>query len=370
MGETVRARAQGIVESIEAEREGVQEIRVRVGEERRAAIVYPALTGRVTVGQSVVLNTWAVEMGLGTGGVDFVVETGAGDVEADAPGHIMKLRYTPLQRPVLAAEAPESPHHAALCAFEALNATPVVCAELHSQLPAIAAAMKWETKGEARLVYVMTDSAALPLAFSRLVPDLRERGLLDATVTCGQAFGGDYEAVNLYSALAVAYTVARADVIVVCQGPGNTGTATPFGFSGIDQGIALNAAAALDGTAIAVARLSFADPRPLHVGISHHTRTVLERIALGSVLVPVPRLSDMERDHWRSALEASDLLERHEFITVDAEPGLYALEDSGIQVTTMGRSIAEERPFFLAAAAAGLLAGQWVSGTVDRSQPL
>src|SRR5262249_46401194 len=154
----------------------------------------------------------------------------------------------------------------------------------------------------ARLVYVMTDSAALPIAFSRLAPALREKGLLDATVTCGQAFGGDYEAVNLYSGLAVAQAVAKADMIVVCQGPGHTGTGTPLGFSGIDQGIALNAAVALDGTPIAVARLSFADPRPRHVGISHHTRTVLQRIALGSVLVPIPRLPDMERSRWRVAL--------------------------------------------------------------------
>src|SRR5262245_59353052 len=114
MGANVRARARGVVESIEADREGAQEIRVRVGEESRAAIVYPALTGRVSVGDAVVLNTWAVEMGLGTGGVDFVTEVGRETEETDAPGHIMKLRYTPLQHPVLAVEAPECEHHAAV----------------------------------------------------------------------------------------------------------------------------------------------------------------------------------------------------------------------------------------------------------------
>jgi hypothetical protein len=361
----MKARARGTVESIEAEREGAQEIRVRVGGELRAAIVYPALTGRVAIGDTVTLNTWAMELGLGTGGVDFVTEACAGDAEAEPPGHILKLRYTPMQLPVLSAESPESPHHESLREFESLDGTPVVCAELHSQLPAITAAAKWETKGAARVVYVMTDGAALPLAFSRLVPTLVGRGLLDATVTAGQAFGGDFEAVNLYSALAVARAAARADIIVVCQGPGNTGTATPLGFSGIDQGIALNAAASLNGTPIAVARLSFADLRPRHIGISHHTRTVLDRVAMCSVMVPLPRLPMVEAYHLRRALEAGRLLERHEFFTVDAEVGLNALLASGIPVTTMGRGINEERAFFLAAAAAGLLAGQWVSGTAE-----
>lgn len=341
---------------------------MRVGSERRAAMNYPALTGRVAVGDAVTLNSWAVEMGLGTGGLDFVTEASAGRPDSEPPGHIMKLRYTPLQHPVLVAEAPESAHHDALKTFHSLHTTPVVCAELHSQLPAIAAAVKWETQGAARLVYVMTDGAALPIAFSRLVPALRERGLLDATVTAGQAFGGDYEAVNLYSALAVAHAAAGADVIVVCQGPGNTGTETPLGFSGIDQGTALNAAAALDGTPIAVARLSFADPRPRHIGLSHHTWTVLERITLCSVLVPIPRLPQAERYHLKKALESGDLMDRHEFITVDADGGLEALENCGVPATTMGRGISEERAFFLAACAAGLLAGQWVSGMVDREQ--
>ena len=50
-----------------------------------------------------------------------------------------------------------------------------------------------------RLVYLMTDGAAclLPLAArSGAMP----KDIITATVTCGHAFGGDYEAVNLYSA--------------------------------------------------------------------------------------------------------------------------------------------------------------------------
>jgi len=363
------ALARGIVAEVTSERAGAQELRVCVADTMRLAIAYPALTGRLEVGDSVVLNTWAVEMGLGTGDLDFVVATERIPRSAEPPGHVLKLRYTPVQTPVLAAEAPESPHHEALRRFATLQAAPVVCAELHSQVAAIAAAAKWETRGEARIVYVMTDGAALALGLSRLVPQMRDEGLVDAVITSGQAFGGDFEAVNVYSALAVARVAASADIVIVGQGPGNTGTGTPLGFSGIDQGIALNAASALDGTPVAAARLSFADPRPRHVGLSHHTSTVLNCVTLCPVLVPIPRLSGQDGASLRRALEMGGILRRHEVITVNAEPGLEALLDTGIAVTTMGRSILQERPFFLAAAAAGLVAGQWFTGSKDNWTP-
>src|SRR5207249_5896315 len=127
-------------------------------------------------------------------------------------------------------------------------------------------------------------------AFSRLVPALQDAGLIDVTITATNAFGGDYEAVNLYSALITAKVAAGADVIVVGQGPGSAGTATPLAFSGIDQGIALNAAASLGGTAIAAVRLSSADSRPRHKRVSHHTLPVPESNDLASVLVASPHL--------------------------------------------------------------------------------
>jgi hypothetical protein len=367
----VQARARGTVESILWERRGAQGVRVRVGDALRQAVAYPALTGAVAVGSSVLLNTWAVEMGLGTGGLDFVMAVEDGETVAEPPGHIMKLRYTPLQHPVIAAAAPESPHHDAIAGFSSLEGLPVVCAELHSQIAAIAAAAKWESHGKARVVYVMTDGAALPLALSNLVAELCEKRLLDATITAGQAFGGDYEAVNLYSALAAARVVANADVVIVSQGPGNTGTDTQLGFSGVDQGLAVNAAGSLDGTPIVAARISFADARERHLGMSHHTRTILSRIALVPAMVPLPRLPLEQRASLRASMIADgEKMTRHDFITVDAEAGLRALIESGVNVTTMGRGIEEERAFFLAAAAAGLLAGQCVTGSSEGQQEL
>lgn len=354
----MKASVKGIVARIASERKGVQELIVSAEGGNRKAINYTDYTGELHPGDPVTLNTWAVELGLGTGGFDFVTQSPYMPDEAPAPGRIMKLRYTPWQFPVLSAGAEESPWHEDLCNFSSLASTPVVCAELHSQVPAIAASCKWQNPSKSRLVYIMTDGAAMPLSYSRLVAAMREKGLIDTVITSGQAFGGDYEAVNIFSALAIAKVVAKADVIVVCQGPGNTGTRTQYGFSGIEQGISLNAVASLGGTPIAVARLSFADTRPRHIGISCHTITVLSKVAMCRTYVPLPRLPESQRIVLRADLDEEGLRQKHDFITVNAEAGLNALRETKIPVTTMGRGIDEEEPFFLAAASGGLLAGQ------------
>ncbi len=369
----MKRRVTGTVAAILEERTGAQEIAVHIANDNspaptsvRRAIVLTELTGRVDVGTRVLLNTVAVELGLGTGGRDFVVAI-LEDAEPDAPapGHILKMRYTPLQTPVLASESPESPHHEALRDFETLAELPVVCAQLHSQVPAIVAGARWAldqhgTRPAPRIAYIMTDGAALPLALSRLVAQMRQSGWLAATLTAGQAFGGDYECVNLYSALATASAVINADMVIVCQGPGNVGTGTPLGFSGIEQGQAINAVTSLGGAAIACARVSFADPRTRHRGLSHHTVTVLRQIALASVLVALPRLNDDEMQCLLDALEETTIEEMHQPVFLTADGALALLESSGLAPTTMGRDTQSDRAFFLSACAAGVLAGQLI----------
>jgi hypothetical protein len=343
-------RKLGTVTRIVSERPGAQEI--LVGEDR--AINYPDLTGTVEVGDQVLLNTTAVDLGLGTGGVHFVIANltrPAGEIE-DSPGHIMKLRYTPLQAAVLSVEEDDSPHQQAIQEFESLDGMPVICCELHSQIAPAAAALKVGTDYEARIAYIMTDGGALPVGFSRLVAELKEKGLLDATITCGQAFGGDIEAINVYTSLIAAKQVAKADAAIVCQGPGNAGTGSKFGFSGIQQGEALNACNVLGGTAIAVLRISSADPRERHRGISHHTLTILTDIVHSPVFVAMP--------DDRFGVQLSKL--PHKLRILDGEPGLAELKAKGIEVTTMGRSIEQDREFFLAASAGGALAAEILKG--------
>jgi len=200
---------------------------------------------------------------------------------------------------------------------------------------------------------------------SRLVPQMRRAGLLQATITAGQAFGGDYEAVNLYSALAAAYTIVEADIIVVGQGPGNVGTDTELGFSGIDQGIALNAVSALGGTPIVAPRISFTDARMRHHGWSHHTLTVLKRVVLAPALLPVPRLPKQQMHALRHFLEAGDTEREHQPVVIAADRAYDDFMALGLDVSTMGRPPEQARAFFLASCAAGVLAAQIVEALDD-----
>ncbi|MFM7718412.1 MAG: DUF3866 family protein, partial [Actinomycetota bacterium] len=179
--------------------------------------------------------------------------------------------------------------------------------------------------GSPRVAYVMTDGAALPAGFSRLLADLRRSGLLDTCVTVGQAFGGDLEAVTLWSGLLAAVGVAHAEVVIVADGPGNLGTATRWGVSALASGLALNAARLLGGSPVAALRVSFADPRERHRGVSHHSRTILRDVCTVEANVAVPTLDAPEREAVWAALREARLEERHQLVEADGRPALEAL---------------------------------------------
>ena len=177
------------------------------------ALAYTAMVGAPRPGERVLLNASALLRGLGTGGLAFVVAR-PDDLPADppsGPGHIVKARYTPMQQMLLAVDEQDSPHHAELAEADDLGGMPVVVADLHSALPAVLAGIRAVHPG-ARVAYVMTDGGALPVAFSRAVAGLADAGWLAATVTVGQAFGGDHEAVTTHTGLLAARHVVGADV--------------------------------------------------------------------------------------------------------------------------------------------------------------
>lgn len=321
-------------------------------------MAFASLVGPLRAGDEVLLNTTAVELSLGTGGAHLIISgprnPDATEFAGREAGHTIKLRYTPLQLRVCAAEEEVSPHRAAVEAFQGLVHAPVLAAELLSQAAA-AAIVARVTAPAARIVLLHLDSAALPLSYSRLVERLRADGVLDATITVGQSFGGDFEAVNVYSGLAVARAAAGADLILVSQGPGNAGTGTRLGFSGMAVVEALHAAAFLDGTPILAPRFSEADSRERHRGLSHHTQTILQALHV-SVTVPCP---------------SADVLPdtpRHRILIEPPPADLAAFQDYRDVLTTMGRSLDEDGLFFRAAAAAGAYAARQVGrrGKTDR----
>ena len=344
----------GVVTALGDPRRGAHELTVSVDGGDQPAIAYPDLTGPVAVGDTVLLNTTAVALGLGTGGVHFVIGVEGRQAGGDPTGQVMKARYTPVQTAVRAVEETDRD---VLETSAGLGGVPVVCAPLHSMIAPVAVAA--QVAGAERVVYVMTDGAALPGAFSRLVGSLRDAGVLEGWVTCGQAFGGELEAVTIWTGLLAAKELLGADVIVVADGPGNLGSDTTWGASALGSGHALNAAVALGGRPVPALRVSFADERPRHRGLSHHSVTILRDVCTAQCNVPVPALGDpAHRLIVWDALRQANLEERHHLVEVDGRPGIVGLDDRGLRVRSMGRGPDDDPAFFLAAGAAGVLAAR------------
>jgi Protein of unknown function (DUF3866) len=329
------------------------------------ALAYPELTGSPRVGDRVLLNVTALEAGLGTGGYALVVAIPDRlPDDGEVSGHIVKSRYTPLQVMTASADEQGSPYHQLLAAADSVDGMPVVVADLHSALPAILAGLYGPGGTSAAdpplVAYVMTDGGALPAWFSRTVAGLREAGWLAATITTGQSFGGDLEAVTVHSGLLAARHAVGADVAVVAQGPGNLGTGTTWGFSGVAAGEAVNAAAILGGRPVASLRVSFADPRTRHQGVSHHSQTAYGRVALAAADVVLPGLPGRRGE--RVASDAAPLAARHRLVTVGVDGLDEALRGCPVPLSTMGRPLDEDLEYFLAAAAAGRHAAALLAG--------
>jgi hypothetical protein len=334
---------------------GAVELDVEIEGGTARALAYPALVGEPEPGDRVLLNVGALALGLGTGGYALVVAIPdrlppdpAPDASRD-DGHLVKARYTPLQPILLGVDEPASPQHAALADADDLAGMPVVSADLHSALPAILAGALAE-RPAARVAYVMTDGGALPAWFSRTLDALS--GTLAGTVTVGQAFGGDLEAVTVHTGLLAARHVLGADLAIVTQGPGNLGTGTRWGFSGVSAGETVNATGALGGRPVGALRISAADPRPRHRGVSHHSLTAFGRVALvrADLAVPAGLPPDLA-----AAVDAAlaPLRARHAVLTVPVDGLDEALRALPVKLSTMGRDLDADHAYFLASAAAG-----------------
>jgi len=356
----------GVVESVGATWPGATELRVALDEPwadpslpaRVKALAYPELVGTVGVGDRVLLNVSALARGLGTGGYALVVAPD-GRLPADlpaGPGHLVKARYTPLQTMVLGVDDQESQFHDTLRETDDLGGLPVVVADLHSALPAIVAGARHAAGRALRIAYVMTDGGALPAWFSRTVAGLRDAGWIESCITTGQAFGGDLEAVTVHTGLLAAKHVVGADLAVVVQGPGNLGTGTQFGFSGVAAGEAVNAAVVLRGRPVASLRVSGADERERHLGVSHHSLTAYGRVAMRPADVPVPVFDgDLALFNELIADQVSYLAVMHRLVEIPAGDDLRAaLAASPVRLSTMGRGLDQDPTAFLAAAVAGV----------------
>lgn len=328
---------------------GRQELVITLGQSEVKAMNYPACTGSCQLGDWVVVNTTGTQLNLGTGGWHYVLTILGRDRNlSNKKGHLMKLRYTPVQGRVLSIEEEASPYHELLQGVDEIQGLPVAVGSLHSQLAPLAWALN-ELTDNKRLVYLMSDGGALPIGFSQTVSLLKKQNLLHKTITFGHAFGGDLEAVNIYSALLAAKYVAKADFVIVAMGPGVVGTKTRWGTTALEQGVFLNAVDHLQGLPIFIPRLSQADSRERHLGLSHHSQTVLRRLVERPILLPLPlcykKFPDV--DQQIHGLE-------HQLSWQDTGELFAKLRESKLPLNTMGRGMNEDPLFFHGVLAAAL----------------
>ena len=300
---------------------------VRCEVDASPCVVYPRQIGPVEVGDTVLVNTQARDLALGSGGFDIVcanLTRGLGLSPAEG-AHVMALPYTTGQMAVACVE-----EHDPLA--EQLDGLPVVCCGLHSQLAPVVAGIG----PGVRIAYAQLGGGALPVALSDTVRLLKTRRLLETAIAVAPCYDGDVKSVTPASALA--WAKARGFDIVVCGiGPGIVGSGSALGHGGLAVSDAANAAAALGGRAIVVVRYSGRDPRERHGGVSHHTRSAL-RLILGEREVAWPR--GLARNG-----QLGDVIE------VDVE----GWQDvcANLSLTHMGRHPDDDPWFFAAAFAAG-----------------
>lgn len=328
---------------------------------RRAAIADVALVGRAEIGDEVIVNVEALDLGLGSGGFDIVHANVTRGLEGDgAPGgNVMKLNYTSLQHVVVPVEDVR---------LELPIRRPVAVLALHGQLAAVAWAFA-QSAPTSRLGYVQTEGGALPGGHSRTVRALRARGLLAGHLTAGAAFGGEGEAITTAGALHHGFRALGWDAALCGPGPGIVGSSSALGHGGMSALDSAHVALALGCPTVLVARMSMGDDRVRHRGISHHTLTVLDLLLEPvTVALPAGTRSPVGNDlraglgavfggaTARRAGLALDVerpvrITRHDWRRAAVDLPAYAT--SGLPTETMGRGLAEDPLFFGAALAAG-----------------
>jgi hypothetical protein len=291
-------------------------------------VAYPDVTGPVEEGDDVLVNVQARELAPGSGGFDVLHANLSRGLELAAePGaHVMKLPYTPIQFAVMQGEEDGG-------LPETLGGVPVVGCSLHSQVAPVCAALRG-----VRVGYVQVPGGALPLALSDTVRSLRAHELLHVIIGAGACFGGDVDAVNVHSALALA-VAHGAQAVVVSIGPGIVGTGTRLGHGAMATGEALGAAVRLGGRAVTALRISEHDQRERHRGVSHHTDAILS-LSGGSYAVPWPEGCPVENPDGATVVDVSDWREAC----------------AGLPLSHMGRGPDDDPWFFAAAFSAGRLA--------------
>lgn len=301
------------------------------------AINFLDINKKVVIGQEVLVNTTARKLKLGSGGYDYILPTDS--FCNPSKGHIMKLRYTPLQFSVLTEEEKNPDLFNRIPNFN--NLIIVVC-ELHSMLLPVCLYLK-EFDRNIRITTIINDWGMLNAKLSNNLRFLKENHFVDYVITCQEAFNGDFECINEINSLIFSQNL-DTQVAIISPLPGIVGTGTKFGFSAYKAINVIEDISRFGGRVVFPVRVSKSESRERHKFISHHSLTILSYVN-SSVEIPIFEFEDKLfftrvfgiLNNYRTKHSLTHIDEIDDNIIVKYKPLL----------KTMGRGFEEDREYFL-----------------------
>lgn len=314
------------------------------------AINYILETGLCSVGDLVVINTIGNRLELGTGGYNLIyLNMSNKSKEEQVPdrkqGHIIKMKYTPGQIRVKAIE--ESIEYKKIFAKKTkLLPKPVIYTILHSMISPLVKSIKY-VKPDTIITCVYTYGGAMNANNSFTLKKLRASGAINSVITTGECYGGDYEAINIATGILFGFNRLNSDIIIVCCGPGVAGSSTYYGYSTFDFIGPIYITKLLGLCPVLVPRISMADNRERHMGVSMQSISILQNLDF-SVHLPVYRDNeDLEEFRYiYNQLIKYEIIHKHKVQFIDDVIIKKSIDYISGETRVMGRSYIEDPWFF------------------------
>ncbi|WAM30622.1 DUF3866 family protein [Caldicellulosiruptor naganoensis] len=301
------------------------------------AVNFLDINKKVTVGQEVLVNITARKLKLGSGGYDYILPTNS--FCNHSKGHIMKLRYTPLQFSVLTEEEKNPELFNRIPNFNDLI---IVVCELHSMLMPICLYLK-ECDRNIRISVIINDWGMLNAKLSHNLSFLKENHFVDYVISCQEAFNGDFECINEINSLIFSKSL-DAQVTIISPLPGIVGTGTKFGFSAYKAVNVIEDISRFGGKVVFPIRVSKSEERERHKFVSHHSLTILSYVN-SSVEIPIYQFED--KIFYTQVFKIlNNYRTKHILIPIDRIDD-NIVEKYKLLLKTMGRGFEEDSEYFL-----------------------
>lgn len=322
------------------------------------AINYIDETGKCSLMDMVIINTIGNRLKLGTGGYNLVYLNMSNNLkEEEIPGrkygHIIKMKYTPGQLRVKTVE--EYVEYKNIFDVKPqLAPKPVVYAILHSMLFPLVTTIK-SINPNINISCVYTYGGAMNANNSFTLKNLKSKGLVNSIITAGECYGGDYESINIATGMLFALNHLNCDIIIVCCGPGVAGSSTLLGFSTFDFIGSIYTAKILGLCPVLIPRISMADKRERHKGVSMQSIAILQSIDF-SVHLPIYKDNEdtLSFDLICNQLSEYNIINKHNVHIIDDEIIKKAMDNLSTDIRVMGRNYTEDPCFFKNCSSAGV----------------